>query len=637
MPQIKPILSKIRRVRSRIRLQRAVNGAIFGLNVGGILLAVALVLLKTGLIGAVYLDYLIGLVAAPIIGLCAGLFWPVSILRAAQLLDSANGLKDRLGSAVEFAQLPTQTEMTRLQVADALKYAGQADAGKAYPLQMPRFLRATVIVAMYGAAAMILYVANYDDLEWDLMRSVRKIHKRQVVIQTQAKKQLPDAEKKRLEEKIDTLKKEIAKTTDPELKKWLEQQLKILEMLRDGKLKQKDAFKMLAELEKKYKQFREKKSKGLKKLLERLAKLGKELQKDKQLKPLAEALMKKDLLKAEKELHKLAKTLKSDRQRKKLKSVIKKALTKTRSENEKKMAMLRKKMEKLRKQLRKMKDRLRRKQNKRLAERHKKEKNRLNRMKKQLERLSRDREFSEMNRKFLQRLTRNFDDPQDMMRRMRQKPMTKKQMQEYKDWMRRQKGLTKKELQQWAKMMKQLRKMQGRQKQWDIGRGRLVDIRDWLRRYGKKGWKLRYARMQDFDRKAGKGNKGKDGKPLFIVGKDGQRLLMLGKRGSLGSRRMLMPSSKSWGTKPGGDPLGKRTNMKRKKFDENFQEGKKDKNGLVKTQLVFDASRRGFSGRAYRRVYQNYKGQYEQKMSRQEIPKGYEGYVRRYMELIRPR
>ena len=101
---------------------------------------------------------------------------------------------------------------------------------------------------------------------------------------------------------------------------------------------------------------------------------------------------------------------------------------------------------------------------------------------------------------------------------------------------------------------------------------------------------------------------------------------------------MVMPGKGGDEPGKGTDPnvLGKRTPKLKGKYKESFQKGK-EKRGIERTQTVFDAARRGFSGVGYKKVYQNYRGVYEEKMARQKIPKGYEAYVRRYMELIRPR
>jgi len=53
--------------------------------------------------------------------------------------------------------------------------------------------------------------------------------------------------------------------------------------------------------------------------------------------------------------------------------------------------------------------------------------------------------------------------------------------------------------------------------------------------------------------------------------------------------------------------------------------------------VVFGAAERGFTGNRYQKVYTQYRTVAEDVLEQESIPAGYEFYVRRYFQLIRPR
>jgi hypothetical protein len=59
--------------------------------------------------------------------------------------------------------------------------------------------------------------------------------------------------------------------------------------------------------------------------------------------------------------------------------------------------------------------------------------------------------------------------------------------------------------------------------------------------------------------------------------------------------------------------------------------------GHAASEAVYGAAERGFVGRGYKDVYTQYRTVMEDSLSKDEIPAGYESYVRRYFQLIRPR
>lgn len=59
--------------------------------------------------------------------------------------------------------------------------------------------------------------------------------------------------------------------------------------------------------------------------------------------------------------------------------------------------------------------------------------------------------------------------------------------------------------------------------------------------------------------------------------------------------------------------------------------------GPSASSVVFGAAERGFVGGDYKRVYTEYKTVAEETLQQDQVPAGYEGHVRRYFQLIRPR
>jgi hypothetical protein len=59
--------------------------------------------------------------------------------------------------------------------------------------------------------------------------------------------------------------------------------------------------------------------------------------------------------------------------------------------------------------------------------------------------------------------------------------------------------------------------------------------------------------------------------------------------------------------------------------------------GPSASSVVHGAAEKGFLGSGYKRVYTDYKTVAEEALAHDQIPAGYDAYVRRYFQLIRPR
>jgi len=181
----------------------------------------------------------------------------------------------------------------------------------------------------------------------------------------------------------------------------------------------------------------------------------------------------------------------------------------------------------------------------------------------------------------------------------------------------------------------------------------LEELRELLRQAG-PGKEAHLQRLQRFAEKA-RGQKG--GKPGSgdkpgegSAGKQGQRM-MLGPGGR--PIPVPMPGSGSPGEAgPGGDESPSSGRDPGSAKDDQLKgpptdlQGKMEDvtaaavdtgQGVAASEVVFSAAERGFSGSRYQKVYTQYRTVAEDVLEQDTIPAGYEFYVRRYFQLIRPR
>ena len=141
----------------RQRLSRALGWAGGGLLWGAglaVLLGVALTWsarilpVELALLAAVLL--LAGLLG----GGLAGLLWPLPTMPAARHFDRQFGLRERLSTALELAQIEPPPSLSELQLNDTLAHTRAVDLRQALPLQLPwRNLGATVLLCFLLAGA----------------------------------------------------------------------------------------------------------------------------------------------------------------------------------------------------------------------------------------------------------------------------------------------------------------------------------------------------------------------------------------------------------------------------------------------------------------------------------------------------
>src|SRR5688572_30520265 len=159
----RPLARPVRAVVLRVRLQRALDaGTTLALAALGAA-ALGVGLLKSGAVAeATLAPWWWVLAAVPVLGAIAGALRPVPPLLAAQLLDRAHGLADRIASAVAFGAKPEEarTPFERAAIEDAALHAATLRAAKALPLRAPRDWAACVGLALGVAALSSLEVPS---------------------------------------------------------------------------------------------------------------------------------------------------------------------------------------------------------------------------------------------------------------------------------------------------------------------------------------------------------------------------------------------------------------------------------------------------------------------------------------------
>jgi hypothetical protein len=181
---------------------------------------------------------------------------------------------------------------------------------------------------------------------------------------------------------------------------------------------------------------------------------------------------------------------------------------------------------------------------------------------------------------------------------------------------------------------------------------KLEELRELLRQGGANK-EQHLKRLQQFAQRArgekgggkdGQGQQGKagqNGPPRLTLGPGGTPLPLPGEGGpGPGGRKPGGGDGPSGGTEAGAgsspDMKGKATDLDGKTEDVTAAAVDTGQ-GAASSEVVFGAAEQGFSGARYQKVYTQYRTVAEDVLELDTIPAGYEFYVRRYFQLIRPR
>jgi hypothetical protein len=215
-------------------------------------------------------------------------------------------------------------------------------------------------------------------------------------------------------------------------------------------------------------------------------------------------------------------------------------------------------------------------------------------------------------------------------------------------------GKSAEHLQAGAEDINRMARQQMSQKEKQELKQKLEELRELLRQGG-PGREQQMRRLQQFAERA-RGSKG-SGSPGERPGEQGQPGGPGGQRLTLGPGGRPIPIPGAGAPQPGAERPGSggserggretgsgsspeirgpATDLAGKTEDVTAAAVDTGK-GAASSEVVFGAAQRGFTGSRYQKVYTQYRTVAEDVLEQDTIPAGYEFYVRRYFQLIRPR
>jgi len=610
IPPVGPLLSLVRAARRRLRLQRALEGAVSWALAGAVVAAAALLGHRLGLLEPWLLWR--ALAAGAVLPLGGAMLAAVRGLdqgRVARRIDRTHELHDRVGTALEFAGAPRLTPFMMAQVRDALDHAPRISPSRATPFRWPRRLRALAM-----ALAMIAAVALLEPMGQALPPTTSPPAPLPGMVVD------PDdlAAQRALVEVLrqDALEQDVAEAAS------LAQELAaLLARLERRELTRKELFEKLSALERR---FFDGLSGDFDELLRQLKKEGAELAKERPGKDAGKALQQKDLAGAGKELTALAERLKElDRAAQRRLGRRLERAARRRIPEDRSLARRARALEQERRRLqRKQAD----------APSDPALRRRLQRNRRQLERLNRESQRRQAQRRQLERLNRDLSRAAAGLRNQK---------------LGQARNSMKQAGQQAGRMGKQVR----RARLMKRAQGKVQDMKEMFRRSGKGKGKGKEGRMKDFYARAGgKDGKGKgkgkegegrgQGQEKILVEEGGAEggVMVEGKGQGQGQGEQygeVVGTADGHGLEAGGALKGEQTALKGK-HRESLVRGKEGK-GASRSEVILGAAEDGFSARDYKKVYSAYTAVVEDVLKREDVPLGYRYYVKRYFQLIRPR
>jgi hypothetical protein len=538
-----------------------------------------------------------------------------SVHAGALALDRHHQSADRITNALEFAKLPAASQSPFMQaaIADALLAVERPNPAAAVPLQLPRGLGWSVALVLALVAAS--FIKPHPPLPPEQLPAALPIEP--VVLAADDLSFLRES-----------IREFQSSEGNPELTEAVKEFNRLVEDMAERRLDRRELFRRLTDIERSLStgpEADEALDAGLKSLAE-------ELEKSALSKPIADALKAKRLEDAEQAMRKLAERL--ARQDEKVDPAelerLRKALDAASSEATGRVERL----EQMRRELEAEQRRLLQKKNAKNEPASPEQKAEQEKQKRRLDKLDRDISDAKRSQEKMSQLDKELAKAaQDLMRELGKSAEHLKSGAEDMNRMARQK-------------MSDQEKQELKQK--------LEELREMLRQGG-AGREQHQKRLQQFAEKArgskgggsGDGKSGKPGKagqngpPRLTLGPGGTPLPMPGAGGpSPGGDSPGGGDSPSGGTEAGssGSPEVKGAATELDGKTEDVTAAAVDTGqGAASSEVVFGAAERGFSGPRYQKVYTQYRTVAEDVLERDTIPAGYEFYVRRYFQLIRPR
>lgn len=537
--------------------------------------------------------------------------------RGALRLDRHHGSADRVTNALFFSRLPAQERSALMNVAirDALAAVPRPDARGAVPLRVPALLGVS--------AGLIVLLAGVDRLS-PLTRAAS-------VAPAVAAAVVP------LELTADdvSLVREVAaqfdvRGEDAELDRAVSSFNELVEDLAKGEVDRRSAFRRLGELERSLST-----DDGARD--EALAAIARALSGSALSKPVADALSSGDLTAAEQALRDLAARLRREKGvRDADRARLQKALAKASEASAGRVARL----DAQRQALARERKRLLRKRGGETKEPPDGTK---------------PSEPPERSRRRLERLERELS--QARQGRQSTSPLDRDLAQAARDLMR-ELGDSARHLDSGAQQLNRMARQQMTRAEKRRLKEQLERLRDLLRQGGPER-KDHLERLRRFAQRARGGRGSRAGKPGATAEKASPGSGAKGGRGkgSRGSARLSVPvpvpgsargagraglpgDSPSGGAEggrgSGGPVAGKATDLEVDARDVSAAAVDTGQ-GVSSSEVVYGAAERGFTAPSYQKLYAQYQTVAEEVLERDTIPAGYEFYVRRYFQLIRPR
>lgn len=609
----------------------------------------------------------------------AAFFWPLSPNAGAVALDRHHELHGRLTNALEFAAIPRDQRTPLMQAA--------IDEACSYVATRPRraTLSAAVAAPLFAAAVVswwlfpLLLVPSAGMLALVTVFEIRTEVPPPEVPLTVATTPAVDVNKDDLEalrQEADDLRR--AEQT-PEMKAAIDKFNKLIEELAAKRLDRAEAFRQMEALDR---ELLSDSKKDREKLERELAKTASELDKAELSKPVADAMKKNDLKKAEEEMRKLSERLKDRKkpvdkaQLKKLREAMKKAAEQRKqalAAIEERRAELKEQLLKKKKQIEEMTDPKQKEQEEKLLKKKERE----------LEQLDRDSAAQAAANRELERLDRELADAAAQL--MKELGLTPEDMQKAAEQLQKaaedlnrldRESMTDKEKEQLKKKLEELRELIRQEGKSSKTRKRLRESfarkANGKGKKGKKGGQAQQGEEGDEgeDGEQGEGDDGGEGRdgegqgegeegPDGPKGKNGKKGKGQGQGEGEGLDRELQlglgpggaplpggsgnqpgngngQGGKDWGTGSGGAIAGAKTDPDMETHHVE-QSGMDTGQGSSPSQTIRSAAERGFRGAEYEEWFGKYKTVAEEDMKQEDIPDGYRFYVQRYFQLIRPR
>jgi hypothetical protein len=603
-----PALAAIARMRWRIRLLRAARGAI-ELSIYGAAFAVLVLLAaKFGRFGEHTAKRLLwASIAIPVIGALVNALRRVPDLVAAQLLDRAYKLDDRLSNALEFAAIPSneRTPMMNAALADA------SDVVKGRDLRASRALAWHWPGETGFALGMVLVLVVVSLVE---VRARVVIPHRAPPVVTRDPLLLDDDDIEAFREFARDMEQHANTDASRDAVNRLNQ---FIDQIADQRLDRQEAFRRLQQLQQDLERNSEEDRDALR---EALRDVGERMNGNEMTRQLSEALRRPDPQAAAQAMQQLAQQLRENRmneqQRRDLQEALRRATE--RRDNQQLQQELQRAREEVERMLRQQRER-------NLSEN---EQRQLRQRQRDLERLNRDQQRNEQQRRQLQRLDRAMSQAmQDLMRDLAQAAQ---------------------DLDQGAEDLNRMQNEQLSDQQMAELRQQLEDLRQRMRQQNGQGGQQQRMRLQRF---SGQARGGVQPGGMQPGGRLGQLRLM---RGSGGGGGMQIPGGQGQGGQQGqgqGDQPGNGVQAGTG-HDEHIRgaatsiqarmrtvqvAGQQRGNGPSRSQIIRTAAADGFTSESYRDVHAEYWQHAQQVVHAGDVPPGYRSYVRRYFQLIRPR